>query len=117
MVHGSWSIILSVDVSVWRLLAWLEETRPLDNTVVVFMGDNGLLEGEHGMVDKPTAHEPCLRVPLLVRYPGLARAKVVERQALTINMAPSVLELCGARPLENIPDKSWVRLVQSGDPE
>jgi N-acetylglucosamine-6-sulfatase len=116
MVHGYWGTILSVDESVGRLLAWLEETRQLDNTVVVFMGDNGLLEGEHGMVDKRTAHEPCLRVPLLVRYPGLAQAKVVERQALTVDVAPSVLELCGARPLENVHGKSWVPLVQSGDP-
>jgi N-acetylglucosamine-6-sulfatase len=106
-----------VDESVGRLLAWLEETRQLDNTIVVFMGDNGLLEGEHGMIDKRTAHEPCLRVPLLVRYPGLARGKVVEPQALTVDLAPSLLELCGARPLENIHGKSWVRLVQSGDPE
>jgi arylsulfatase A-like enzyme len=117
MVHGYWGTILSVDESVGRLLAWLEETRQLDNTIVVFMGDNGLLEGEHGMIDKRTAHEPCLRVPLLVRYPGLARGKVVEPQALTVDLAPSLLELCGARPLENIHGKSWVRLVQSGDPQ
>ena len=63
MAHGYWG----VNEGVGRLLAWLEETRQLDNTVVVFMGDNGLLEGEHGMGDKRTAHEPCLRVPLLVR--------------------------------------------------
>ena len=52
MVHGYWGTILSVDDSVGRLLDYLEKTRQLDNTIVVFMGDNGLLEGEHGMVDK-----------------------------------------------------------------
>jgi len=57
MVHGYWGTILSVDDSVARLRSWLEETKQLDNTIVVFMGDNGLLEGEHGMVDKRTAHE------------------------------------------------------------
>ena len=35
------------------------------------MGDNGLLNGEHGMVDKRTMHEPSIRIPLAVRYPGL----------------------------------------------
>ena len=115
MVHAYWGTILSVDDSVGRLLRFLEETRQLDNTVVVFMGDNGLLEGEHGMVDKRTAHEPSLRVPLLVRYPGLAKGKVVAQQALTIDIAPSLLELCGAPPLANIHGRSWVKLVGEGD--
>jgi N-acetylglucosamine-6-sulfatase len=116
MVHAYWGTILSVDDSVGRLLAWLEETKQLDNTIVAFMGDNGLLEGEHGMVDKRTAHEPSLRIPLLVRYPALARGKVIEQQALTIDVAPSLLELCGAKPLDKIHGKSWAQLVRGGDP-
>jgi N-acetylglucosamine-6-sulfatase len=116
MVHGYWGTILSVDDSVGRLLKYLEDTKQLENTIVVFMGDNGLLEGEHGMVDKRTGHEPCLRIPLLVRYPGLAKGKVIDAQALTIDVAPSLLELCGAKPLANIQGKSWVKLVRDGDP-
>ncbi len=116
MVHGYWGTILSVDDSVGRLLKYLEDTRQLDNTIVVFMGDNGLLEGEHGMVDKRTAHEPSLRIPLLVHYPGLAKGKVVAQQALTIDVAPSLLELCGAKPLANIQGKSWVKMIRDGDP-
>ena len=115
MVHGYWGTILSVDDSVGRLLSYLESSKQLDHTIVVFMGDNGLLEGEHGMVDKRTAHEPSLRIPLLVRYPLLAKGKVIPQQALTIDVAPSLLELCGAKPLENIQGKSWVKLVRSGD--
>ena len=71
MVHAYWGTILSVDDSVGRLRAWLEDTGQLDNTIVVFVGDNGLLEGEHGMVDKRTMHEPSIRIPMAVRYPGL----------------------------------------------
>jgi N-acetylglucosamine-6-sulfatase len=116
MVHAYWGTILSVDDSVGRLLAFLEQTKQLDRTIVVFMGDNGLLEGEHGMVDKRTAHEPSLRIPLLVRYPALAPGKVVQEQALTIDVAPSLLELCSAEPLQHIQGKSWVKLVREGDP-
>lgn len=116
MVHAYWGTILSVDDSVGRLYAWLEKTRQLDNTIIVFMGDNGLLEGEHGMVDKRTAHEASLRIPLIVRYPQLGRGKLIAPQALTIDVAPSLLELCGATPLANIHGRSWVKLVQGGDP-
>lgn len=115
MVHGYWGTILSVDDSVGRLYAYLEETRQLDNTIIVFMGDNGLLEGEHGMIDKRTGHEPCLRIPLLVRFPALAAGKVVAQQALTVDVAPSILELCKAAPLADIHGKSWVTLLQQGD--
>jgi arylsulfatase A-like enzyme len=116
MVHGYWGTILSVDDSVGRLLAHLEKTRQLENTIVVFMGDNGLLEGEHGMVDKRTAHEPCIRIPLLVRYPALGKGKVIAPQTLTVDVGPSLLELCGAQPLTDIHGKSWVKMVKQGDP-
>lgn len=118
MVHGYWGTILSVDDSVARVRKWLEVTNQLENTIIVFMGDNGLLEGEHGMVDKRTAHEGSLRIPLIVRAPQLTKeAKVIEKQILTVDLAPSLLELCGAPALENIHGKSFVKLVQSGDPD
>lgn len=114
MVHGYWGTILSVDDSVGRLLRYLEQKGELEKTVIVFMGDNGLLEGEHGMVDKRTAHDPSIRIPLLVRYPTLGRGKVVDQQVLTIDVAPSLLELCGTKPLERIHGQSWVKLVSQG---
>lgn len=116
MVHGYWGTILSVDDSVGRIRQWLEETNQLDNTILVFMGDNGLLEGEHGMVDKRTAHEPSLRIPLIVRYPGLTKeARVLPQQVLTVDMAPSLLELCSAPALPKSHGQSWVKLIQNGD--
>lgn len=118
MVHAYWGTMLSVDDSMARVRQYLEETGQLDNTIVVFMGDNGLLEGEHGMVDKRTMHEPSIRIPLVVRYPALsAGGKAVSGQVLTEDIAPSLLELAGAAALPNIDGRSWVSLVRSGDPE
>jgi arylsulfatase A-like enzyme len=117
MVHAYWGTIVSVDDSVGRLRAWLEASGQLDNTIIVFVGDNGLLEGEHGMVDKRTMHEPSIRIPMAVRYPGLTKApKVVAEQVLTIDMAPSLLELAHAPAIANADGRSWVRLVAGGDP-
>jgi arylsulfatase A-like enzyme len=117
MVHAYWGTILSVDDSVGRLWRWLQDSGQLDDTIVVFAGDNGLLEGEHGMVDKRTMHEPSIRVPLAVRYPGLTpQAKAVDQQVLTIDIAPSLLDLTGAPALSDIDGRSWVPLVRRGDP-
>jgi arylsulfatase A-like enzyme len=117
MVHAYWGTILSVDDSVGRVRAWLEQSGQLENTIIVFVGDNGLLEGEHGMVDKRTMHEPSIRIPMAVRYPRLAAGpKVIEEQVLTVDMAPSLMELTGAPPLDDVDGRSWVTLVRSGDP-
>ncbi|NBR86775.1 MAG: DUF4976 domain-containing protein [Verrucomicrobia bacterium] len=118
MTRAYWGTLRSVDDSVGRFYELLKQRGELDNTIIVHMGDNGLLNGEHGMVDKRTMHEASIRIPLLVRYPGLTpptQPKVIEQQVLTLDMAPSLLELCGAAPLKEIHGKSWVKLVQRGD--
>jgi N-acetylglucosamine-6-sulfatase len=114
MVHGYWGTILSVDDSVARLREFLEKSGQLDDTIIIFAGDNGLLEGEHGMVDKRTMHEPSIRIPAIVRYPPLGQGKVEQAQVLTLDLAPSLLELCGARPIEKPDGRSWVHLVRDG---
>jgi N-acetylglucosamine-6-sulfatase len=129
MTRAYWGTILSVDDSVGRIYRLLDELGQLDQTLLIFMSDNGLLNGEHGMVDKRTMHEPSIRVPLVVRYPPLTggpqRApddaaerrplRVVEQQVLTIDIAPSILDICGLPPLPKTHGKSWKRLAQ-GDP-
>jgi N-acetylglucosamine-6-sulfatase len=93
MTRAYWGTLLSVDDSVGRLYELLRRRGELDNTIVVFMSDNGILNGEHGMVDKRTAHEPSIRIVQIVRFPGLVpanRPKVVEEQVLTVDVAPSL---------------------------
>jgi arylsulfatase A-like enzyme len=118
MTRAYWGTILSVDDSVGRLYEHLQQTKQLDNTIILFMGDNGLLNGEHGMVDKRTMHEESIRIPLVMRYPALAppdKPRVVQEQVLTVDVAPSILDLCGAEPLRNIHGRSWAQLVRGGD--
>ena len=120
MMRAYWGTLLSVDDSVGRLLALLERRGELNNTLIVFSGDNGLHAGENGMVDKRTMHDASTRIPLLVRYPGLVspeQPKVIDRQVLTIDIAPSILELCHAEKLEAIHGKSFVTLVRKDDPQ
>ncbi len=119
MIRAYWATLLSVDESMGRLYELLKKRGELDNTIIVFMSDNGILNGEHGMVDKRTAHEPSIRIVQIVRFPRLLspdQAKTIEQQVLTLDMAPSLLELCGGPALPNIDGRSWVKLVQQGDP-
>ena len=113
MVHAYWGTVLSVDDSVGRLIAYLRGKGQLDNTIIIFMGDNGLLEGEHGMVDKRTMHEGSIRIPMLIRYPKVfSTPQEVTGQVLTVDVAPTILELTGAPPLSNIHGTSVVKLAK-----
>jgi arylsulfatase A-like enzyme len=115
MVRSYWRTILSVDDSVGRLYALLQERGELDNTMFIFTSDHGLLNGEHGMVDKRTAHEPTIRVPLVVRYPGLTRPnqpRVIDRMVLHTDIAPSILDIVGLPVGPKMQGQSWKPLAQ-----
>jgi len=119
MTHAYWGTILSVDDSVGTLRATLDRMGQRDNTLILFLGDNGLLNGEHGMVDKRTMHEPSIRIPLAGRYPGLARPdrpRRLEAMVLTVDLAPSILDICGVSPLATTHGRSWKTLVAQEDP-
>jgi len=71
------------------------------------------------MVDKRTMHEPSIHVPLVVRYPALTQARstsegahTVDQQVLTIDFAPSILDICGVAPLRKVHGASWKNLAQ-----
>jgi N-acetylglucosamine-6-sulfatase len=118
MTRAYWGTIQSVDDSVGRLYEKLKQMGELDNTVFIFMGDNGLLNGEHGMVDKRTMHEASIRVPLIVRYPRWGRPGhfgqlTIDEQVLTIDVAPTLLETCSAPALSGIHGKSMIPLVHA----
>lgn len=117
MVRAYMGTILSVDDSVGRMMKLLEQRNEIDDTVVIFMGDNGLLEGEHGMIDKRTMHEASIRIPLVIRYPKLnaGKPKRVAEQVLTIDLAPTICELAGVTPMPKIHGRSMAKLINAGD--
>lgn len=111
-VRSYYGTLLSVDESVGRIYAALKETGQLDNTIVIFTSDNGFALGEHGRVDKRTAYEESLRVPLVVRYPPLIpKATVIQEMVLNLDLAPSVIDLCGGKKLSGIDGRSWKPLL------
>ncbi len=112
-VRSYTATIKSIDDSTGRIYDALKKKGLLDDTLLVFAGDNGMFLGEHGMTDKRAMHEESIRVPLLVRYPQLIEPDTeIDGQVLNIDLAPSVLDICGAQPLKDIHGKSWKCLLE-----
>jgi len=86
----------SVDENVGRLLGYLDEAGLAENTLVIYMGDNGFHLGEHGFYDKRDAYEPSIRVPMLARAPGLIEGgSVVSPMVQNIDIASTVMDAMG----------------------
>jgi N-acetylglucosamine-6-sulfatase len=90
--------LLSVDEAVERIMATLERTGELDNTLVILTSDNGFLHGEHRLgFGKVYLYEPSIRVPLIMRGPGVP-AGARRRQLVTnVDLSPTILDAAGAR--------------------
>jgi len=76
----------------------LRDAGELDNTYVFFTSDNGYLLGEHGLVGKNVLYEEALRVPLLVRGPGVRRAATSSLPATLVDLAPTFLQIAHTEP-------------------
>jgi N-acetylglucosamine-6-sulfatase len=109
-MRGRAEMLLGVDDSLGRILAALEKAGALDNTVIVFTSDHGYFYGEHGLnEERRLAYEETIRIPLLVRYPPRVKAGTVAREmALTIDLAPTLLELAGLTPMPGMEGRSLV---------
>ena len=107
-------MLKAVEEGVGRILHALEKKRQLENTLVIFTSDQGYFYGEHGLsVERRLAYEESIRIPLLMRYPPLARAgSIVDGFALGIDIAPTVLEIAGAKPEYSMHGRSSLPLLR-----
>ena len=105
-----------VDRQVRRLVRVLRRTGELDRTVIVFTSDNGYYLGEQRMRQgKVFPHEPSLRVPLLIRGPGIPPGETRHDPATSIDLAPTLAELSGTRPGHRVDGTSLVDVMRVGD--
>jgi N-acetylglucosamine-6-sulfatase len=97
-VRDRLEMLLGVDDSLGRIVQALRDHGSLDNTLVIFTSDHGYFYGEHGLnEERRLAYEETARIPLVVRYPSVARANAQEpRLTQIIDLAPTILALTGA---------------------
>jgi N-acetylglucosamine-6-sulfatase len=96
--QGRIGALRGVDDHVATLIKTLRQTDQLRNTLIVFVSDNGWLQGQHDIPgDKYLPYEESIRVPLIVRGPGVPAGRTVRGQISNIDFAPTLLDAAGAR--------------------
>ncbi|HEX5901646.1 MAG TPA: sulfatase [Actinomycetota bacterium] len=109
----SYETLLAVDEAVRAVIQELRARGELRRTVIVFTSDNGLAFGEHRWAKKTCAYDECLRVPFLVRMPGVEH-RVETSFVSTVDLAPTIAGLAGVEPPRSVAGSSLVRLLRTG---
>jgi arylsulfatase A-like enzyme len=104
--------LLSVDDAVGSITSALETAGVMDNTIIVYLSDNGFSWGEHWYYGKNCQYDECSKVPFIVRYPALGiTPRVDNRFILNIDLAPTFAELAGIIPPSMVNGRSFLKLL------
>ena len=107
---------LSVDEGIGRIVDHLEARGELDDTLILYMSDNGFLFGEHGLIDKRCAYEESMRIPMIARCPALfGGGQTVEQVVANLDVAPTLLEAAGLTPPAWMAGRSLMPLLRGED--
>jgi N-acetylglucosamine-6-sulfatase len=118
-IHQRQEMLLAVDESLGKIVSAIDALGELDNTIIVVTSDHGFWYGEHGLSnERRLAYEEALRIPLMIRYPQkIAAGLRPDQMVLSIDIAPTMLDLAGASPPENLHGMSLAPILSGGSPE
>ena len=109
--------VQSVDDNVGRLLDFLDASGLSKNTVVIYCSDQGFFLGDHGLYDKRFMYEPSIRMPFLVRWPGVVKAGSTQTaMAINTDFAPTFMDLAGLDVPSDMQGRSLVPLLKGQRP-
>lgn len=110
--------LLGVDESIGSVLDYLEEAGIDEETMVIYMGDNGFSFGEHGLIDKRQFYEESVKVPFLVRCPEILQGgQTIEKMIQNVDIAPTVLHLAGLKAPDYMVGRSIVPVLKAEEVE
>ncbi|QHI69794.1 sulfatase-like hydrolase/transferase [Tichowtungia aerotolerans] len=104
----------SIDESVGTVVQALEKAGIDDNTLVIYSSDHGYHIGDHGLTEKHFTYRNVLHIPMIMRLPGLIKKGTVSDELVSaIDVAPTVLDLCGVKAAESMDGKSLIPLLKN----
>jgi arylsulfatase A-like enzyme len=102
----------SMDRNIGKVLDYLEENNLEENTLVVYLSDQGFYMGEHGWFDKRWMYEESFRTPMVAKLPGIIKPhSVIDGIVMNVDMAPTFLELAGVAVPADMQGTSIVPLL------
>jgi arylsulfatase A-like enzyme len=105
--------VRSVDDNIGRVLKYLDDKGLASNTIVVYISDQGVYLGEHGLYDKRFMYEESLRTPMLIRFPqAIRQGQQVDAYVLNLDVPPTLLDFAGIAIPRDMQGQSMKALLQ-----
>ncbi len=110
-----YAMITHLDDKVGEIIAKLEEKGELDNTIIVYSGDNGLALGKHGLFGKQNHYEHSIRVPLIFAGPDIPKGETRDTYAYLLDIYPTLCDMIGVSSPSSVEGKSMVPSIKNKD--
>lgn len=107
-----YGMITQVDEHLGRIVETLHSTGRLENTIIIFAGDNGLAVGQHGLMGKQNMYEHSLRVPLVFSGPDIPGGKRTDALCYLLDIFPTLCELTGLQIPESVEGRSLAGIIR-----
>jgi len=108
------STAASLDRNIGRTLDYLEKHNLAENTIVIYLSDQGFYMGEHGWFDKRFIYEESFRTPMVMRYPGVIKPGTVsEEMVMNLDIAPTMLDAAGIAIPKDVQGKSMLPVLKN----
>ncbi len=107
----------SIDQNVGRVLDYLEENGLMENTIVIYTSDQGMMLGEHDHIDKRWIFDESQQMPLLISYPkGISKGTVSLDVIDNVDFAPTLLDYAGVKKPEFMQGRSFKPVLEQKTP-
>lgn len=112
-MHDYLSTAASLDRNIGRLLDYLDKNKLTDNTLVIYMSDQGFYLGEHGWFDKRFMYEESMKTPMLARFPGVIRpGDRISDLVMNIDIAPTAMDAAGVAIPDSVQGSSMLPIFR-----
>ncbi|MFZ9935667.1 MAG: sulfatase [Luteolibacter sp.] len=111
-MKGYLRLVAALDENVGRVLDYLEESGLSGNTLVIYASDNGFFNGEHGFYNKMWMYEPSLKIPLIIKGPGVKAGSKPDEFAAMMDVAPTLLDFAGCGIPEDVQGRTLRPLLE-----
>jgi arylsulfatase A-like enzyme len=112
-----YGMVSHLDTQIAQIIQTLKETGKYENTLIVYVADNGLAAGSHGLLGKQSLYEHSIKVPLIIKGPGIPKNQEVDAFAYIHDLYPTLAELAGLPKREQPDGKSLVPVLKGEQKE